>query len=197
MTNKWTYRCGEKVITVEAESQEEAETMTARTEAEITAELEAFEAQFRPAAPPPGTPFRKQLWREACAAAHALACQPENIERRLALLAELRAAKRSATAKRAAVIRAADPTQRERARIFRALRAIGFKRECTSGKSAYYRRNGMVVRVSDHEVPETDERRWNMDNGGRSWANSRWSFVLGDWQDADEWLEEVKEAIDD
>lgn len=84
--------------------------------------------------------------------------------------------------------------RRERRRVFARLRAMGFRRERTSGPSAYYRRGGLVVRVSDHEVPMTAERSHNRESGGRTWAESRWSLVLGE-DDADAWLEDVQDFI--
>lgn len=170
-----------------------------RTVAEIQAEIDAFESQFRAEFVPAGTPFRRQLEREAHAEAHARACLPENIAKRLALHAERRAAERSATARKAAARLATDPEHQERQRIFRELRKLGFKREYTSGRSAYYSRGGFQVRISDHCVPMTAEREWNQAvNGFRTWASSHWSFVIGsdDVITADEWLADVRDKIE-
>ena len=167
-----------------------------RTVAEIQAEIDTFEAQFRDWPEiPAGTPFRKQLQREAIDAAHKRACLPENIKRRLALMAERQRARRSETAKTAAAVRQADPEHRERQRIFRELRKMGFRREFTSNRSAYYSRGSLQVRVSDHEVPLTAEREWNMSMGGKSWANSRRSYVVGGDMDFDEWLDDIKSDL--
>lgn len=92
----------------------------------------------------------------------------------------------------AAVKRAA--VTAERPKVFAALRRLGFKREHTSGVSAYYRKGVMMVRVSDHEVPLTAERDYNLQNGGRSWANSRWSFVIGE-NNLEDWLEDVRDFL--
>lgn len=145
---------------------------------------------------PPGTPNRKIIHRERMAA------------RRAAIDAAMAAAGFSYSAFRDAEIKrlrqeekaAKTPAQKEaesaRRRIFTALRKLGFKREHTSGASAYYShiRAGLTVRISDHDVPMTAEREHNLAHGGRSWANSRFSFVLGDGCEA-EWLEDVTNAV--
>lgn len=83
---------------------------------------------------------------------------------------------------------------KDRLRIFARLRKMGFKRDTTTDGSAYYRHPcGLVVRVSDHEVPLTEEREWNLLNGRRSWADSRYSFVCGG--DLDGWFEEVHQRL--
>ena len=171
-----------------------------RTVAEIQAEIDSFEASFRDwPVIPAGTENRKHLQREAIDTAHARACLPENVTERLALIAERKAAKRSETGRKTAARLAADPEHQERQRIFRELRKLGFKREYTSGRSAYYSRGGFQVRISDHDVPMTAEREWNQAvNGFRTWASSRWSFVIGgdDVITADEWLADVVEKIE-
>lgn len=90
--------------------------------------------------------------------------------------------------------------KRERANVLARLRKMGFKRECTSGRSAYYYVfcgdfSTMKVRVSDHYVPLTAERSYNLENGGRSWANSALSLVIGE-ESADEWLEDIKSRLE-
>lgn len=166
-----------------------------RTIDQIQAEIDNFEQQFRTAKlPAPGTPNRKLIYREALAEDHRRACLQENIARRLALHAELSAAVRSAKAKAAAARKAADPMHQERQRIFRELRKLGFKREYTSGSSAYYRRRMLMVRISDHEVPMTAERQCALDNGGRTWANSRMSFIVG--EDFEAWFENLRETLE-
>jgi len=171
-----------------------------RTVAEIQADIDAFEAGFRDwPVIPAGTENRKRLQREAIDAAYARACLPENVTKRLALIAERKAAKRSETARKTAARLAADPEHQERQRIFRELRKLGFKREHTSGRSAYYSRGGFQVRISDHCVPMTAEREWNQAvNGFRTWASSHWSFVVGsdDVITADEWLADVRDKIE-
>lgn len=69
-----------------------------------------------------------------------------------------------------------------RARVFYHLRKMGFVREHTSGRSAYYRTRLAVidlrVRVSDHDVPLTCEREFNRNAGGFTWADSGYSIDL-------------------
>lgn len=50
-------------------------------------DLEEFEKQFRPEPVPPGTQNRNKIWRDRCAEAQSRACLPENVARRLELIA--------------------------------------------------------------------------------------------------------------
>ncbi len=167
-----------------------------RTYDEIQVAIDAFESQFEMPFVEPGTPNRKHLQRAAHDAAFARSILPENISARQVLHAERAAAQRSATAKKAAARVAARPCHAERQRVFRALRSMGFKREHTSGQSAYYRRGDLAVRVSDHEVPATLYRQANAANGRQTWAGSGLSIVLGE-EDSAEWLKYVAEIIQD
>jgi hypothetical protein len=163
-----------------------------RTVNEIRNELAAFESQFLADIIPKGTPDRRQLQRDADDARSAIARRPDNIKRRRELMGAIVKAKR---AEQAAIRRELrpllDPFYDERQRVFRALRKLGFRREYASGRSAYYTDGLLSVRISDHDVPMTPEREWNCDNGGRSWANSALSLVIGR-DDADEWLMELE-----
>lgn len=167
-----------------------------RTVEEIMAEIVAFEAQFRPEIIPAGTPNRKQLQEQARQVAHQISCRPENVDKRWELLKEMRKAKRSENAKRVAAIRKSDPEHNARQKLFRELRKLGFKRYTTSGKSAYYEHEtcGLRVRVSDHSVPMTPERIHNMNYGGRSWADSQWSHVIGE-DDSERFLESIRDRL--
>ena len=65
-----------------------------------------------------------------------------------------------------------------RLQVFACLRRLGFRREMESKSgSAYYRHDqaGVSVRVSDHEVPMTDEREHN----GGGWRTG-WNVLIGD-----------------
>jgi hypothetical protein len=170
---------------------------TRKTAAELRAELDAWEHQFRPAFIPPGTPYRRHLQQEANAAAHARACLPANIDYRVGMTTQIVAAmrhERAVAVARKRQAREATPQGQDRKRVMRALREMGFRRDHTSGLSAYYCLGRLTVRISDHEVPLTAERLDALDSGRRSWADSRWSFVPGN-VDAEEWLESVREAI--
>ena len=60
-------------------------------------------------------------------------------------------------------------------------RSLGLTRETTtSSGSAYYRdpSRSVIVRIADHEVPETDERCHNSKNGGFSWAHHGHNLVI-------------------
>lgn len=162
------------------------------TEKEIRAELRAFEAQFGVCKSdiPAGTPNRNRLYREACEDAGRRRLLPENVSRLRELLDKLRAAMRVEARQRMIANRPADHAERQR--VFRELRRLGFAREHVSGRSAYYRRGSLVVRVSDHDVPVTPEREWNSDNGGRTWSGSWRSLVVGR-DDANEWLAGIRE----
>lgn len=167
-----------------------------KTLEEITAEIEAFESQFRPEIVPPATPNRKRLQEDLWQAAHKLACLPENIAKRLELHAERKKIMRSTKAKKVAEIRKMDPEHQVRQKLFRELRRLGFERYTTSGRSAYYehRETGLRVRVSNHHVPMTPERSHNMNNGGSSWSDSQWSHVIG-CDDADVFLSKIKDYL--
>lgn len=165
-----------------------------RSTQEIVAEIQAFEAQFTPPRLPPGTPNRRARQREIDHEAHARACLPENIARRLELRRELRRAQHAERARAAAKARAADPLTAVRRRLSAKLRALGFKREHTSGRSAYYRHGLLIVRVSDQEVPDTPDREWNREHGHFTWAGSGASFIVGQ-DDPDEWLEWIKRTL--
>lgn len=164
----------------------------AAAEAARAEAIREFIAAYWIPAIPAGTPDRRRLHREVNERNQAafLAFGADYETKCAKLREELRRAE-SAEARRAA---ANTPAAIERRRIFAALRKLGFERESVSGRSAYYSRGCFAVRVSDHEVPMTESRRHALDNGGRSWANSRWSFVVGD-EDADEWLAEISEHV--
>jgi hypothetical protein len=158
------------------------ETMkTTRIAAEIDVELASFESQFQPAIIAAGTPDRKRLRNAARDAAHGQACRPENVARRLALIAEREAARRREASRRSAAARAADPVEQLRQWTFRWLRRIGLTRETRTGSgSAYYSVGSCRVRVSDHDVPMTDERQHNVDHGGFSWATHGWTIRINE-----------------
>jgi hypothetical protein len=165
---------------------------------EIESRIVEFERQFWTPRIPPGTPNRRQLQRIADQEARDAACEPEVIAERLALLIALRRARRSEAARAAWQARRADPRTAIRQLVFHHLRGMGFKREHTSGSSAYYRRGLLTVRVSDHEVPMTDERAYNRENGGKSWADSSWSFVIDrdtSRMAALRWLVEIRREV--
>lgn len=170
-----------------------------RTESEITAELQAFESQFRQTAIPAGTPNRKALQLAENERCHQLACLPENIAKRLALLAELTKVRKSAKLKSSAALRKANPLLQLRSWIYRRLRKMGFVRETqTATGSAYYRCGSRRVRISDHEVPDTEQRQYNRANGGYSWANNRFSFEIQHdttWIAAAKWLVAVRQSL--
>lgn len=158
---------------------DKAKVATTRTPAEIRSEIAAFESQFVPATIPAGTPDRKRLQREATDAAHAVSCQPANIARRLALLDELRKAETAAKRRATLAAKAADPQEQTRQWLMRWLRRFGLRREGRSGSgSTYYSRGEIRVRLSDHDVPETDERRYVVENGGFSWTVCGWQFRI-------------------
>jgi len=123
---------------------------------------------------PAGTPDRKQLQRKAD-------CDHrEKIAAKIAkLAAELRttatAAKQAATAARTA----ANPQEQTRRWLMRWLRRLGFCRDTrTASKSTYYTHGECRVRISNHDVPETDERRHNAENGGFSWVTHGWNLRI-------------------
>lgn len=82
--------------------------------------------------------------------------------------------------------------------IERNLRAAGVEIEHVSesqggkSKSLYVKVNGEIVRVSDHELPETPERQANREAG----RTGRWSreVIVSDWQGTsiDDYLNEIK-----
>lgn len=157
-------------------------------------QYESFEAQFRPVLIPAGTPDRKRLWKESQAEAHARACLPENITRRLELLAALKRERRSAKLRAAASRRKNDPEVQARLALYAQLRKRGFKRERSACGSTYYHKSpDLTVRVSDHDVPMTYVRQYNRDNGGFTWANNWKSFVMG--EDVSEWLQLIDEHL--
>lgn len=167
-----------------------------RTIQQIELSIREFEDQFIPETIPAGTKDRKRLQAEAYREARARSCLPENVATRLAMHAELKKATTSARRASVAAAKKADPIHNARQVMFRELRRIGFSRESVSGKSAYYRCGDIKVRVSDHDVPMTAERSYNIANGGFSWANSGMSFVIGR-DDASEFLRFVREAVDE
>ena len=167
-----------------------------RSTKEIQADRDAFEVQFKPAVIPAGTPDRKRLQDEASKAAHAAACLPANIAKRLAFIAEYKKAERSENAKAAAVRRAADPEEQIRQWVFRHLRRMGFKREIrTQSGSTYYRFADLTVRVSDHDVPMTDDRASAVLWGLRTWADNGWSLVVTTGFAAARWLVDVRRCV--
>lgn len=58
------------------------------------------------------------------------------------------------------------------------LQRKGWVREGGEGGSMYFRRGKQVVRVSDHDVPMTAERIYNVSSGGFSWADTSRSLVI-------------------
>jgi len=62
--------------------------------------------------------------------------------------------------------------------IARHLQRKGWLRDGGDGGSMYFRRGKQVVRVSDHDVPMTAERIYNVGNGGFSWADTSRSLVI-------------------
>jgi hypothetical protein len=156
--------------------------MTRRPSVDIQRDVDEFGAQFRAEPIPPGTPNRKLLQRAARDAAHARSCEPDHIAIRLALFAELRAARSSENRSRAMRRIWSDPVFVLRQRVYRALNQIGLRREHTSRSgSAYYSdpAGKIRVRVSDHHVPETAERDYSAANGGWSWT-SGWEIIIDD-----------------
>jgi len=146
---------------------------------DIQAAIDAFEAQFRPEFVPPGTPDRTRLQAAANEDAHARACTPENIVRRLALIAERKTAVAAARRRATAARKARDPDEQTRRWLYRLLRKIGFSRDCrTPSGSAYYTAGEVRVRIADHDVPMTPERQYTVDNGGWSWATHGWTLDI-------------------
>jgi hypothetical protein len=150
---------------------------------------EWMESHPMPAYPPripAGTPNRRQLQNQQNSAHSAGPLRQWD----LAYCAAMAIAKKQARSE-AAIERNRTPEAVERRAVLAAVRAAGFRREYTSGASGYYRRRGLVIRVSDHEVPETAEREQSRANGGHTWANSRLSFVIGGGQTIEEFLADV------
>ncbi len=131
--------------------------------------LAEFESQFAAKLIPAGTPNRKNLWKEALRNAHIESSKPENIAMRVELMESIASAKRSDAA-----LERAKSQSPIRKLAMKHLRKLGFKRECTSGKSAYYANNQMTVRISDHEVPMSSERMV----AEFTWANTWKSFEI-------------------
>jgi len=84
------------------------------------------------------------------------------------------------------------------------LKKLGFKKEKTtrSGSRYFVKINDdgrmIRVRVSDHHVPETDERSHNVENGGFSWASCGHEIICGKWTswiDAGRMLVEIRGDI--
>jgi len=76
-----------------------------------------------------------------------------------------------------------------------ALITLGYTIEATSGASVYYAKGESRVRVSDHEVPMTEEREHNAANGGFTWAGK--GIVLWHGTDANELEREIFENYGD
>lgn len=140
---------------------------------------------------PAGTPNRKNIIAAIRDAIHAAIHTPDRVAERAAALAQTR---RDIMARRRAARLASSPDHAERHRVYRELRAMGFRRTHVSGRSAYYTRGCLTLRVSDHAVPMTAEREHALVNGGQSWASSSRSLVLGD-DDVDEWLDDVRGLV--
>jgi hypothetical protein len=86
---------------------------------------------------------------------------------------------------------------RQRRRIAARLRKLGFRldrRQQGGSGSTYYALGLLAVRISDHEVPMTEDRQCARENGKHTWARSRWSFVLGQ-DDESDWLESIADAV--
>ena len=63
--------------------------------------------------------------------------------------------------------------------VHAAMIANGWSFEYMSeGGSLYYKRDGVMARVSDHEVPETPERRHASESGQFTWSGNEKSLVL-------------------
>lgn len=73
---------------------------------------------------------------------------------------------------------------------------LAFEHKSAFG-SLYFRARELVIRVSDHEVPETDERIWAREHGGRRCAHREYivTAAVGDEPKAAERL--VAEILDD
>jgi len=181
-----------------------------RRVAEAEAAVAAFDAEIpQPASLPKGTPDRRRLDSKAF---------DEYVQRRFAggrrdryrrLTAELQAAKtslrRSESARLAARLRAADPRTAIHAAIKKELIARGYRMERSDGGrggSRYYERWNSEqndwdrVRVSDHRVPETAEREYNVENGGFSWATCGISLIISDYDSPDEAVSQLREMLD-
>ena len=170
---------------------------------------EANPCPERTAIVPAGTPNRKKLQarldyesgyagaRKAWSEAHATErficpeCKAERIEfeRHVQTIAADRR-------------RRTDAARALRPWVLRRLRKMGFVREHTSGKSAYYyhaQAPDFCVRVSDHEVPLSNERSYNRETPGRhTWADSWRSLVLDSRMDfcaAARWLVEIRREV--
>ena len=145
---------------------------------------------------PPARPIGSDCKTRQARPAHAAACLPANIAKRLAFIAEYKKAERSENAKAAAVRRAADPEEQIRQRVFRHLRRMGFRGEIrTQSGSTYYRFADLTVRVSDHDVPMTDDRAGAVLWGGRTWADNGWSLVVTTGFAAARWLVDVRRCV--
>ena len=96
-----------------------------------------------------------------------------------------------------------DPVAVETTRVVTSLKKAGFKKGKTSKSGSMYFEaplpNGKTyrVRVSDHKVPETDERAAIAKSGGFSWANSGSEIVIGENFDSDDINEEMASIIKD
>ena len=126
----------------------------------------------------------------------------EHDQRHAALRAERNAAWRAERAKAAARRRAEAPGAKVRAYVLQWLRRLDFSREHTSGRSGYYYwrvgNKDLTVRVSDHQVPMSEERSWNESQGGRTWANTWRSIVIDERSTcyaAARWLVQVRQHI--
>lgn len=105
---------------------------------------------------------------------------------------------------RLSAIRTADPIPPQRRAVQAALRAAGYVREMTSdsGSSYYAKESGFYtsgyhrIRVSNHEVPETDARIEASMRGGFSWANGC-NIILDEKKSVDDLLAEVREILDE
>ena len=105
--------------------------MPHRTISEIQADIAATHATQ--ASFPKGTPFRKRLQSEEYAR-----IAPRLLELRAEIWKVEQAGRKAEQAARRAEERST-PEYRERQRVFRELRRMGFAREHASGSSAYYR----------------------------------------------------------
>jgi len=154
---------------------------------------------------PAGTPNRRIILRQRQDQETARRLAPDRVARGTAIQAEIASAKRSLAARQAAARRAADPRTAIHAAIRRALVARGYTVERSDGGrrgSRYFVRwNGKRndwdrLRIADHRVPLTEERRSNAEHGGFSWAQGGNQVVITDYDNADEAVAAAIEIAD-
>lgn len=131
---------------------------TNRTQEEIKAELWALDSGRPDYWRGPGTKEQKAA---AVAAVKAWNADPARQVRKSALQEELAEAK-------------AHDSQAMRGDVIQRLLSLGFAIERAEGDSVYlrYGTSDYQVRVSNHQVPYTDQRAYDAENGGFSWADA-------------------------